>query len=101
MNSLSKNILFNLFAESVYLLEYNFNNQLKFNPMKTKSELRAILFRHLDGIATAPVVFSLHKKGVLTFLLEHKKATLKQLVSHFKANEGYLNVALRVLASQG
>jgi SAM-dependent methyltransferase len=69
--------------------------------MKTKSELRAILFRHLDGIATAPVAFSLHKKGVLTFLLEHKKVSLNELVSHFKANEGYLNVALRVLASQG
>ncbi len=33
--------------------------------------------------------------------MEHKQATLKQLVSHFKANEGYLNVALRVLATLG
>lgn len=69
--------------------------------MKTKSELRAILFRHLDGIATAPVAFSLYKKGILDFLLQNNSATLQELTSKFQANEGYLNVGLRVLASQG
>ena len=68
--------------------------------MKTKTELRAILFRHLDGIATAPVAFSLHKKGILKFLLQNNSATLQELTTTFQANEGYLNVGLRVLASQ-
>jgi hypothetical protein len=66
-----------------------------------KSELRAVLFRHLDGIVTAPVAFTLHEKGVLDYLLEKEKATLKEITTKFSANEGYLNVGLRVLASQG
>lgn len=69
--------------------------------MKTSSELRSILFRHLDGITTIPVAFTLHKKGVLQYMLENKKVTLSELTEKFEANEGYLNVALRVLASQG
>ena len=68
--------------------------------MKTKTELRAILFKHLDGIATAPVAFSLYRNGVLDFILQNKTVTLQQVTSHFNANEGYLNVGLRVLASQ-
>lgn len=66
-----------------------------------KSELRAVLFKHLDGIVTAPVAFSLHQKGVLAYLLERQKTSLKELAEKFHANQGYLNVSLRVLASQG
>ena len=66
-----------------------------------KEQLRGTIFRHLDGIATATTAFSLHKKGVLDFLLKHKKAELSTLTTKFNANEGYLNVALRVLTSQG
>ncbi|WP_026236262.1 class I SAM-dependent methyltransferase [Pontibacter roseus] len=69
--------------------------------MRNKAELRETIFRHLDGLVSAPTAFALHEKGVLTHLLTHKKATLSELVSAFKANEGYLNVALRVLSSQG
>ncbi|WP_162128145.1 class I SAM-dependent methyltransferase [Flavobacterium phycosphaerae] len=69
--------------------------------MKTTSELRGILFRHLDGITTAPTAYSLHKKGVLAYVAEQQKVSLTQLTEKFSANEGYLNVALRVLASQG
>ncbi|WP_299385946.1 class I SAM-dependent methyltransferase [uncultured Lacinutrix sp.] len=68
---------------------------------KDKVQLRGSIFRHLDGIATATTMFSLHKKGVLAFLLKNKTIELSKLVSHFEANEGYLNVALRVLCSQG
>ncbi|AUC81822.1 class I SAM-dependent methyltransferase [Lacinutrix sp. Bg11-31] len=68
---------------------------------KDKVQLRGNIFRHLDGIATATTMFSLHKKGVLAFLLKNKTVELSKLVSHFTANEGYLNVALRVLCSQG
>ena len=69
--------------------------------MIDKAKLRSTIFRHLDGLATAPVAVALHKKGVLGHLLENKQATLPELVSKFKANEGYLNVGLRVLCSQG
>ena len=69
--------------------------------MKTKSELRGILFRHLDGITTVPTAYSLYKKGVLEYILQNQRVTLAELVTKFNANDGYLNVALRVLASQG
>ncbi|MGC4039860.1 MAG: class I SAM-dependent methyltransferase [Flavobacterium sp.] len=69
--------------------------------MRTKSELRGILFRHLDGIVTVPTAYSLYSKGILEYMLQHQKARLSELTEKFRANEGYLNVALRVLASQG
>ena len=66
-----------------------------------KEKLRGTIFRHLDGIATATTAFSLHKKGVLEYLIKNKKATLENITKTFSANEGYLNIALRVLCSQG
>ncbi len=66
-----------------------------------KSNLRADLFRHLDGIVTAPTAYTLHEEGVLTYILKKEKVALQELSKAFKANEGYLNVALRVLAAQG
>jgi hypothetical protein len=66
-----------------------------------KERLRSTIFRHLDGIVTATTAYTLYQKGVLDYLLEHKTASLSTLTKHFKANEGYLNVALRVLCSQG
>ena len=72
--------------------------------MLTKEEkrnYRSDLFRHLDGIAVAPTCYALHKKGVLSYLLEKESVTLEEVKDHFSANEGYLNVALRILSSQG
>ncbi len=69
--------------------------------MRTKSDLRSTIFRHLDGIVTAPTAFSLHKHGVLGYLIEHKESDIADLAAQFGANEGYLNVALRILCSQG
>jgi hypothetical protein len=66
-----------------------------------KEQLRGSIFRHLDGIATAASAYTLHKKGVLDYILEHKTVYLETLTKKFNANEGYLNVALRVLCSQG
>mgnify|MGYP001044102837 FL=1 len=68
---------------------------------KDKAQLRGTIFRHLDGIATATTMYALHKKGVLAFILKNKTIELSKLVTQFKANEGYFNVALRVLCSQG
>ena len=66
-----------------------------------KEQLRATIFRHLDGIATSSTAYTLYRKGVLDYILEHKKVALKELATTFHANEGYLNVALRILCSQG
>jgi len=69
--------------------------------MIDKSALRGRLFRHLDGLATAHVAAPLHRRGVLAFLAARGTASLEELCREFKANDGYLNVALRTLASQG
>ncbi len=66
-----------------------------------KKILRSSIFRHLDGIAVAPTAFALGKRGVLQYLLDNKSVSLNQISQVFKANEGYLNVALRLLCSQG
>lgn len=72
--------------------------------MLTKAEqsvLRADLFRHLDGIAIAAGAYALHDNGVLKHLLENGSSEIRELSAKFKANEGYLNVALRGICSQG
>ncbi|TVR79791.1 MAG: class I SAM-dependent methyltransferase [Chitinophagaceae bacterium] len=61
---------------------------------------RSQLFRHLDGIVTIPIAVALFKAGVTDYILEKKKVTLSELTDRFKANEGYLNVALRTFCSQ-
>ncbi|WP_452220420.1 class I SAM-dependent methyltransferase [Lacinutrix salivirga] len=66
-----------------------------------KVQLRSTIFKHLDGIATATTAFALYKKGVLETLLKDKRVSLSTLNEKFSANKGYLNVALRVLCSQG
>lgn len=69
--------------------------------MTEKKECRQRIFQHLDGIVTAPVAFTLYKKEICSYLIEKKEVQLAELVTKFQANEGYLNVALRTLASQG
>lgn len=66
-----------------------------------KREYRSDLFRHLDGLVTAPTAHILLEKGILRELLDLKKVGLSDLSKKFNANEGYLNVALRILCSQG
>ena len=66
-----------------------------------KTQLRADIFRHLDGIVTAPVAYILLEKGVCEYLLKVGQDTISNISKHFNANEGNLNVALRVLCSQG
>lgn len=64
--------------------------------------LLEVLFSNIfDGLVTTPVAHVLHQKGVLSHILDKKEVTLTELTKHFKANEGYLNVSLRVLCSQG
>ena len=65
-----------------------------------KKYLRSLIFRHLDGLVTAPVLSALASKGVLHYIVEHKSMMIEELTKEFQSNEGYLNVALHVLASQ-
>ena len=66
-----------------------------------KINFREELFRHLDGIGIAPVAYALKEKGVLDYLLNKESHLLREITQEFSANEGYLNVSLRLLASQG
>ena len=66
-----------------------------------KARLRADIFFHLDGIVTAPAAWILYSKGITEYLIEEKETNIQTLSSIFKANEGYLNVALHTMASQG
>ena len=66
-----------------------------------KTILRGHLFRHLDGLVIVPTAYALAKRKVLDYLLERREISLDDLSQHFSANKGYLNVAIRGLASQG
>ena len=66
-----------------------------------KKTFRGILFRHLDGIAVGPTVSALHESGISEYILGHPHFSFQKLSSEFETNSGYLNVALRLLASQG
>ncbi len=66
-----------------------------------KKEFRQELFRHLDGIVTVPTAYSLFNSGLLEYIIDKKSVTLDILTDKFSANNGYLNVGLRVLSSQG
>jgi len=66
-----------------------------------KREIRSSIFRHLDGLAVIPSAYVLQDAGVLNHFALNEQSSLRDLSGEFKANKGYLNVALRVLASQG
>ena len=48
-----------------------------------RSTLRANLFRHLDGIVTAPTAYTLYEAGVLDYLLENPSSPLKDIAEKF------------------
>ena len=64
-------------------------------------EIRKRIFLHLDGWALIPSIYALHKLNILSHFLKKNKWDLNDLNKISKTNEGYLNVALRILASQG
>src|SRR5690606_1105897 len=66
-----------------------------------KKLLRSYIFRHLDGIVVPSVIHQLSQKGILEFILQNQSLDLEKIAKEFNANEGYLNVGLRILASQG
>lgn len=63
---------------------------------------RSILFKHQDGIVITAVISALANKGVFSYLKEVQKSTLENIHQQFPFfHKGYLNIALRSLASQG
>ena len=56
------------------------------------------LFLHLDGIAIIPTVLALENQKIISGF---KKYSLSEVSQQNNANEAYLNVALRLLCSQG
>lgn len=66
-----------------------------------RAGVRSLIFRHLDGFAIASSALALIRGGVLDKLSDGQKHDLADLTKMSMANEGYLNVALRILSSQG
>lgn len=67
-----------------------------------KQEFRSELFKHLDGIVIAPTVYSLYQNKVIACINNSgAPVSVIELSAAFNANSGYLNVALRLLSSQG
>jgi len=56
------------------------------------------LFLHLDGIALIPTVLELERKKIIS---NFKNSKLSDLKKEHNTNKAYLNVALRLLCSQG
>ncbi len=59
------------------------------------------LFQHLDGIVLIPTILELQENKILDEIYIKKECSLSYLSAKYNANEGYLNVALRLLCSQG
>jgi len=66
-----------------------------------KKLLREKLFRNLEGFPIVSCTAILSKKGVLSEFELGEKISLNALSKKFNANDGYLAVALRIMASQG
>jgi len=67
-----------------------------------KQIFRTFLFKHQDGVAITNIMSVLEDKKVFGFLKKEKETTLQKIVDRFSEfHKGYLNVALRSLASQG
>ncbi|MCW5898685.1 MAG: class I SAM-dependent methyltransferase [Flavobacteriales bacterium] len=63
--------------------------------------LRASLFTHLDGLVVLPTLAALQHRGLHLQLLDRGGADVDELAARCEGHAGYLNVALRLLASQG
>lgn len=70
-------------------------------PKEEASRLRGVIFRHLDGFSVSTSALALEAGGVLDLIEKKKTIRLSEIVETTSGNEGYLNVALRILCSQG
>ena len=63
-----------------------------------KSLFLSNLFQHLDGVALIPTIIALEERQILS---KFENCSLFDLSTKHNANASYLNVALRLLCSQG
>ena len=96
MSKFSLNVIYPLTNLLSYSRDYFYN----MNKDKKKF-LRSILFRHLDGISLCGPISTLNNNGITQFIQENPSFNIQDLLDSFKCNAGYLNVTLRLLASQG
>ena len=54
-----------------------------------------------DRVSKGKIFFDGFNKKVLHYILDKEKVSLKTITTNFNCNEGYLNVGLRILCSQG
>ena len=66
-----------------------------------KAKIRSTIFQHLDGVAISTTLLSLQKNGIIDFIINTKTFDSIKILKNFKCNIGYLNIALRLLSSQG
>ncbi|WP_420571377.1 class I SAM-dependent methyltransferase [Kordia sp.] len=67
-----------------------------------KRAFRSLLFKHQDGIAITAIIAVLEQHQVFDFLATEKTSSVAKILQKFpQFHAGYLNVALRSLASQG
>jgi SAM-dependent methyltransferase len=66
-----------------------------------KTQLRARLFMQLEGFPVVASMAILGQKGLLNELKDPSGISLSQIQTKYGGNEGYLNVAMRILCSQG
>jgi len=66
-----------------------------------RADIRKRIFLHLDGWALIPTMYNLNQLKILKLILDNPRTTLSEINLIAQTNEGYLNVALRILASQG
>jgi hypothetical protein len=67
-----------------------------------KRVFRSLLFKHQDGIAITAIIAILERHAVFDFLATNKTTSVSAILAkHPQFHAGYLNIALRSLASQG
>ncbi len=67
-----------------------------------KRAFRSLLFKHQDGIAITSIITILERHNVFNFLATNTSTSVATILTNFPVfHGGYLNVALRSLASQG
>lgn len=67
-----------------------------------KRAFRSLLFKHQDGIAITSIITILERHDVFNFLATNTSTSVATILTKFPVfHGGYLNVALRSLASQG
>ena len=72
--------------------------------MLTKSDktlLRKQLFMHLDGVALSSTYIEFEKSQYFKYMLSNNNFTIQDILEVKNGNEGYINIGLRLLTSQG